>query len=107
MTPEMAGNLADPAAVSRATEALLMPEPFAVTYACSSGSFLHGALGEQRLVDALLAGGAPAASTTSGAMVRALQRVDARRVALATPYVPPIAARLRDVLHEYDFEVVS
>jgi maleate isomerase len=107
MTEEVVGTLADATAVRAATEGLLMPRPSAVAYACSSGSFLHGVTGEQRLVNAMLTGGAPVALTTSGAMVQALSHIGARRIALVTPYLRTIAGRLRGFLGEHDIDVVS
>lgn len=107
MTDEAVGALADAAALRQAAESLLVPSPRVVAYACSSGSFLHGTPGEHLLVDAMVSGGAPDALTTSGAMIRALQHVGASRVALVTPYLHTISARLRDFLGEHDIDVVA
>src|SRR5207249_4367806 len=81
--------------------------PEAVAYACTSGSFVRGVAGETAIRDAVLAGGAPAALTTSGALVEALRALGARRVAIGTPYTPDVGRRLVDYLTEAGFEPVS
>jgi len=107
MTVEMASMISDEAAVHSATRDLLSPEPEVVAYACASGSFVDGAVGERDLVRVMRDAGAPAAVTTSGALVEALQVLGARRVAIATPYVENVTQRLVDFLGEYDLEVVT
>src|SRR5699024_489693 len=73
--------------VEPAVRALLAPEPLTIGYACASGSFVHGAAGEMRLHQSMLAAGAPAAVTTSGALIHALEALDAHRIAVVTPYL--------------------
>lgn len=107
MTVEMASMISDEAAVHSATRDLLSPEPEVVAYACASGSFVDGASGERDLIDVMRDAGAPAAVTTSGALVEALQLLGARRLAIATPYVENVTQRLVDFLGEYDLEVVT
>ena len=69
---ELAEAVSDEAEVARATGDVLTAEPPVVAYACTSGSFVHGLEGERRLVRAMHAAGAPAAVTTSGALLEAL-----------------------------------
>jgi maleate isomerase len=106
MTLRMAESLADIQATRRATADLLVPGPLAVGFACASGSFVEGIAGEQRLVEAMLDAGAPAAMTTSGAFARALRHVDARKVAVATPYLDEVTVRLLDFLAEHGMSIV-
>ncbi|MBK0869814.1 MAG: Asp/Glu racemase [Saccharopolyspora sp.] len=107
MTVEMASLISDEAAVHSATRDLLSPEPEVVAYACASGSFVDGAAGERNLVTVMREAGAPAAVTTSGALVQALHALGTRRIAIATPYVENVTERLVGFLGEHDIEVVT
>jgi maleate isomerase len=104
---ELAEAVSDETAVSRGTRDVLAAEPLVVAYACTSGSFVHGVAGERRLVEAMRAAGAPAAVTTSGALLEALDALGTERVAVATPYVADVTARLRGFLAEAGVATVS
>ena len=104
---ELAEAVSDAADVARATRDVLVAEPLVVAYACTSGSFVQGVDGERRLVRAMVAAGAPAAVTTSGALLQALAALGVRRVAVATPYVEDVTARLHDFLAEAGVATVS
>lgn len=101
VTVRLASALADPHGVRRATRDVLAPEPRVVAYACASGSFVAGAAGEATLVAAMLETGAPAAVTTSGALLSALTELGIRRVAVISPYVREVTARLLGYLAEF------
>lgn len=107
VTIEMAAALSDHETVSRATRDVLAPEPLAVAFACASGSFVHGAEGERMLAQSILSAGAPAATTTSGALVESLALLDIRRVAVVTPYIDSVTERLLSFLGEHGVETVS
>ncbi|WP_243769606.1 maleate cis-trans isomerase family protein [Amycolatopsis acidicola] len=101
VTVRLAQALGDPHGVRRATRDVLVPEPLVVAYACTSGSFVGGAAGERALVRDMLEAGAPAAVTTSGALIRACERLGVRRLAVITPYVDDVTGRLLSFLAEY------
>jgi maleate isomerase len=107
VTIEMASALADIDTVSRATRDVLAPEPMAVAFACASGSFVHGAEGERLLSESIRKAGAPAATTTSGALVESLRLLDARRIAVVTPYIDSVTERLLTFLAEHGIETGS
>jgi maleate isomerase len=107
VTVEMASALCDHETVRRATRDLLAPEPLVVAFACASGSFVHGAEGERMLAQSILGAGAPAATTTSGALLESLALLDVRRVAVVTPYIDSVTERLLSFLGERGIEVVS
>lgn len=107
VTVQLAQALSDPHGVRRATRDVLVPEPLVVAYACTSGSFIGGAAGEAALVEGMLDAGAPAALTTSGALVRACARLGVRRLAVITPYVDDVTGRLLDFLAEYGIGTVG
>jgi maleate isomerase len=93
--------------VRRATRDVLTPEPAVVAYACTSGSFVDGAAGEEVLRRTMMGAGAPAACTTSGALIDALRVLGVSRLAIATPYVEPVTRRLVGYLAEHDVRTVS
>ena len=97
---QMAEAVGDDQVVARAVQDLLVAEPLAVAYACTSGSFVDGIAGERRLRDAMERAGAPVAVTTSGALLDALAALGVSRVAVATPYTEQVTARLADFLAE-------
>ncbi|WP_228254982.1 maleate cis-trans isomerase family protein [Ornithinimicrobium avium] len=67
---------------------------------------LRGRLeGERTLVEAMLHAGAPAAVTTSGALVEALRHLGVRRVAVASPYEEQVTFRLELFLAQAGIEV--
>ena len=76
-----------------------------VCYACTSGSLV---VGEER-VFAELVRGAPGAKPTSliTGVLRALRRLDARRVVVATPYLDEINAREAEYMTQAGFEVLD
>lgn len=107
VTVEMATELSDPERVRRATADVLAPEPLVVTYACASGSFVGGRTGEHALTESMLSAGAPAATTTSGGLISALNVLRLRRIAVVTPYIDSVTERLLTFLDEHRVEVVS
>ena len=107
VTVDQASALNQAENVEPAVRALLAPEPLTIGYACASGSFVHGAAGEMRLHRSMLTAGAPAAVTTSGALIHALDALDARRIAVVTPYVDSVTDRLLSYLDEHGVGVTS
>ncbi|OEV02831.1 aspartate/glutamate racemase family protein [Streptomyces oceani] len=80
--------------------ALTAVSPETVAYACTSGSFVGGSAGEQAMTAAMEQAGEVPAVTTSGALLEALQELDARRVAVVTPYTKSVTDSLEDYLRE-------
>jgi maleate isomerase len=107
VTVEMAVACGDRRALRRATRDVLTPEPAVVAYACTSGSFVEGAAGEEVLRRTMVGAGAPAACTTSGALIDALKVLGITRLAIATPYVEPVTRRLVNYLAEHGVQTVS
>ena len=107
VTVEMASALSDHSIVRQATRDVLAPEPLAVAYACASGSFIRGAQGEHELTQAMLRVGAPAATTSSGALVESLSLLRISRIAVVTPYIDSVTDRLVSFLGQYGVGVVS
>lgn len=102
-----AQRLSDAEVIGAATRSLTATDPAVVGYACTAGSFAGGCAGERALCDAMTAAGAPAAVTTSGAVVLALRALGADRVAVATPYDEDVTALLAAFLAESGVTVTS
>jgi maleate isomerase len=107
VTVEMATAVSERGPVRRATRDVLTPEPDVVAYACTSGSFVNGELGERLLVRTMVDAGAPMACTTSGALIEALSLLGVRKLAIATPYVDTVTSRLVDFLAEHEVRTVA
>ena len=86
---------------------LLAPGPDAVLYLCTSGSFVRGVAGEQRMREVMVDAGAPAAVTTSGALLGALRHLDVGNIAVASPYLPSLRRLLDGFLRAAGFGVVT
>ncbi|MGH3359605.1 MAG: maleate cis-trans isomerase family protein [Nocardioidaceae bacterium] len=107
VTVEMAMLIGDPTAIAQCVADLSTIEPSVVAYACTSGSFANGVLGENNLVASMETAGAAKALTTSGAVLAAIQHVGARTVSIATPYDEPMTELLDEYLREADVEVTA
>jgi maleate isomerase len=106
-TMEMALHISDPTLVARGVTDVAAVSPLVTAYACTSGSFIGGLSGEAALVSAMIRAGAPAAVTTSGALLAALRHLDATRIATVTPYTADLTAALSGYLAEAGVEVVA
>ena len=104
---EMAELVSQHRHLQAATRDVLGVEPEVVGYLCSSGSFVHGLAYEAELRAAILAAGAPAAVTTSGALAEAVRELDLSSISIMTPYDAPLTERLVDFLAELGVTVLS
>ena len=92
--------------LQRATRDVLGVDPEVVAYLCTSGSFIHGPEYEASLRQAILEAGAPAAVTTTGALVEAVRALDLGRISVVTPYDAELTERLVTFLGDIDVEVI-
>lgn len=104
---DMVRFMGEPPLLARIASEAAQVTPDRVVWACTSGSFIDGGAMGLRQADAMSGalGGVPAI-TTSAAMLAALDRIDARRIAVVTPYHPPIGERFVTHLREAGLEVV-
>jgi maleate isomerase len=93
--------------VASCTRDLLVVEPAAVAYGCTSGSFIMGLAGEAALVAGMIEAGAPMAVTTSGAVTAAAHALGVKKMAVVTPYDEAVGAKLRVYLNEAGVEVTA
>ncbi|RLL67042.1 aspartate/glutamate racemase family protein [Streptomyces sp. Z26] len=87
--------------------ALTAVAPETVAYACTSGSFVGGIAGERAMTAAMEQAGEVPALTTSGAVLEALRELDARRVAVVTPYTKSVTDSLEEFLAEAGIAVTG
>ena len=81
--------------------------PEVVAYACTSGSFVGGMVGEQAMCAAMTRAGAVPSVTTSGALLEALSMLGIRRVALVTPYTVSVTRALEEYVAEAGVSVAG
>ncbi|MFG3657319.1 aspartate/glutamate racemase family protein [Streptomyces sp. NPDC047706] len=86
--------------LSEAVRTLNAVEPEVIGYACTSGSFVGGVIGERAMCEAMSRAGNVPAITTSGALLEALVELDVRRVALVTPYTVSVTRALESYVAE-------
>ncbi|GAB3671263.1 maleate cis-trans isomerase family protein [Halopiger thermotolerans] len=90
---------------ARAAELLGHADVDAVAYACTTGSLIHGPGFDAELEDRLeRAAGVPAVATARS-VVRALEALEAERIAVATPYTDDLDEREREFLEAAGLEV--
>jgi len=106
-TMEMAMHISDPETAARGVIDVSAVSPLVTAYACTSGSFVGGPAAEQALVAAMMEAGAPAALTTSGALLEALRHMGISRIATATPYTADLTVGLTAYLAEAGIEVTA
>lgn len=90
-----------------AVRALTAVSPEVIAYACASGSFADGRMGERAMTAAMSSAAAVPSLTTSGAMLAALNEIGARRAAIVTPYTPSVTGALEEFLEEGGIEVTG
>lgn len=107
VTVEMVKEISDYDDIARCTQDLVTTESGVYAYACTSGSYVRGLAGERELVQAMRTAGAPAAVTTTGALVEALAALGVTRVTVATPYEKELTVRLGDFFAEVGVQTVG
>ena len=103
VTPESLAGMADHAAES--ARGLAPIRIGVLAFGCTSGSFIGGKGYDAKLVRIMeQAAGVPATTTTT-AVLRALELLGVRRVALATPYTEELTGLEARFLEDHGFEV--
>jgi maleate isomerase len=78
-----------------------------ISFACTTGSLVRGPGFDRELVARMESASGVAASTTSTGLLAALERLRARRVAVATPYVDELNELERRFLEAAGYEVTA
>lgn len=88
---------------------LLMQAPLdSIILGCTSGSFIGGNQYDLDLIGAMekISNGVPA-TTTSRAVVEALNTLGVKKIAVATPYIEEVNVKCKKFLEECGFQVVN
>lgn len=93
---DLARMISEHETLQNAVSTLTEVTPEAVAYACTSGSFVGGVMGEHAMCEAMSRAGSVPAVTTSGALLEALVELDVRRLALVTPYTVSVTRALEE-----------
>lgn len=79
----------------------------AVAYGCTSGSYVLGPSGNAAIIDQMATASGVPATTTSSAVVQALQTLGAESVAVLSPHIDALNERLRAYLEASGFRVAA
>lgn len=79
----------------------------AITFACTTGSLLHGAGFDEKLRERLTGAAGVPSSTTATSVLEALRHVGAKRIAVGTPYPAELDERERVFFEDNGFEVAG
>ena len=81
--------------------------PHALVWMCTSGSFSRGPAWDKDLRAMLSENGRCPATTTSTALIEAIQVLGVKKVALVTPYEPRLSEKLIQYVEHFGVEVVN
>lgn len=104
---DMARLVSEHETLRDAVFALHSVSPESLAYACTSGSFVGGTVGERAMCSAMTEAAGLPAVTTSGALLDALADIGARRIAVVTPYTRSVTDSLEDFLGEAGISVIG
>jgi len=90
-----------------AAEQLADTDVDVITFACTSGSFIHGPGWDEQLIARITAATGIPASTTTTALVAALRELDVQRLVVGTPYPDEVNASERRFLEGIGIEVAQ
>jgi len=93
--------------VEEATRTLTDARCDVVVFHCTANSTAEGLAGEQRLLAAVKAGGAPQATTTATAIRKAFDALAARRIVLVTPYSARVTEEEAEFLRAAGYDVLN
>lgn len=93
--------------VERAARELSTAHVNVILFGCTAGSFLRGHEWDKQIVEKMEKEGKTPAITTSGSVIKALEQLEARKVAVATPYIDELNSRVKEFLERSGFEVTN
>jgi len=93
--------------VDRAVRELSTAQVDVLVFGCTSGSLLKGPEWDKQIVSRMKKASRIPSITTSGAVIKALEAIGARRIAVATPYLDELNIRVKQFLEQHDFEIAA
>jgi maleate isomerase len=94
-------------ALEAAAETLAWARPDVITFACTTGSLVKGPGWDKVLRDRIEVRTRIPATTTSTAVLAALEALGARSLAIATPYLDELNRREREFFEAHGYRVVA
>lgn len=104
-TPEFLIKLAD--YVEEAAKLLATSEPDVIALGCTSGSFIKGVGYDKAVIERIEKATNITGLTTSTAVLSALEKLKAKKVAVATPYIDEVNKQEKIFFEGNGFDVVS
>ncbi|MBK5260973.1 MAG: aspartate/glutamate racemase family protein [Peptostreptococcaceae bacterium] len=91
-----------------ATKILASAKPDIIVLGCTSGSFIQGSGYDKKIIEDMeaVSKGIPC-TTTSTAVVEALEKLGIKKIAVITPYVDDINVMAKRFLNDHGFEIVN
>ncbi len=106
-TPKSMAEMVESGRLEVAARELADADVGALAFACTTGSLIGGPGFDVELARRLEREAGVPVTTTAGAMLKALEVMGVRRLAVATPYIDSLNDREQDFLRAAGFEVVA
>lgn len=90
-----------------ATDIIAQAPLQAIAFGCTSGSFVNGPAYDQKLRDQMTEIAKIPCTTTSHAVVQALQVLQVKKIAIATPYTEEVNKRAATYFAAHDFQITN
>ena len=107
ITVDLVTRLAKEPDIEEAAKVLIAGKPDCIAYACTSISFIRGAGYDEEIIKRIENATGISATTTSTAAVKALKYLGVKKVAVGTPYLDEINARLEQFFEANGLDVIS
>ncbi len=107
VTPAALAEMLEGEQLERAAELLVWTDVDIIVFACTTGSLVHGIRWDREVAARIAGASGRAATTTTTAVLGALQAVGATSLAVATPYIDELNAIEHQFLEASGFAVAS
>lgn len=107
VTPAALAEMLENDELEQAAAKLAWAEVGVILFACTSGSFIHGAGWDRELIGRIERTTGITATTTSTVVLAALAAIGAKSLAIATPYLPEVNAIEKAFFEASGFGVAS
>lgn len=93
--------------LKRAARELKTAEVNVIIYGCTSGSLIKGSNFDKEIIDEIEEETHIKATTTTTAVLNALEIFDVKKIAIGTPYPDPINVKVKEFFEETGYEVTN
>jgi maleate isomerase len=99
--------LAENGEIEEAARRLLRYSPDCIAYFCTTVSFIRGMGYDEEIIDRIKNKTGLSATTTSTAMIKALNYLEVKRISLASPYMPDVELAFINFFEEHNFKIIN